>query len=517
MSLPGSGIVDGAAITASGGLERSVDVCIVGSGAGGGVLAAQLTAAGHEVVVLEEGGHYTRRDFARPDERWSYPHLYQERGARSTNDLGITILQGRAVGGTTVVNWTTCFRTPDRILKHWREVHGTTLTSEQLAPHFAAVEERLNIHRWQMAPNANNEALQRGCEALGYEHLILRRNVKNCQNTGLCGLGCPVDAKQSMLLTTLSDAIDNGATVYADVRAERLEVEAGKVVAVHGVVMQRGADHPTATRVTIRPRVFVSSAGAINGPALFLRSGLDGGGRVGKRTFIHPVIAVLGEYESPIRPFYGAPQSVSSHHFLERGDDEVGFFLEVGPMQPMLAASAGWMHGEDLERMMARLPNLSAILALHVDGLLPGDEGGTIGLKSDGRIDIAYPIEPRLESAMRVSHREAVRIHLAAGATSVQTTHPGASPVTSEADLDALDDLPYGTHKHSIFTAHQMGGLAMGADPERHPVDLDLRFRGLDNAFVVDGSVLPTALGVNPSETIYGLAHWASAGISDAI
>jgi choline dehydrogenase-like flavoprotein len=512
-----SGIVDGAAIANAGGLERSVDVCIVGSGAGGGVLAAQLAAAGHEVVVLEEGGHYTREDFAKPDERWSYPTLYQERGGRATNDLGITILQGRAVGGTTVVNWTTCFRTPDRILAHWRDHHGTTLTSEQLAPHFEAVEARLNIHPWPIAPNANNEVLKRGCEKLGWEHLILRRNVRNCQNTGLCGLGCPADAKQSMALTTLPDAVSNGATVYADVRAERLEVEGGRVVAVHGVVMERGTARPTSTPVTIRPKVFVSSAGAINGPALFLRSGLDGNGRVGKRTYIHPVVGVMGEYDDPIRPFYGAPQSVSSHEFIDRGPDRYGFFLESAPLQPMLAASSLWRHGEPLNEMMAALPNLAVVIALHVDGLLPDDEGGTIGLKNDGRVDIAYPVKSALQASMKDAHRAATQVHLAAGARWARTTHPGARAMTSEADLSWLDTQSYGTFEHGIFTAHQMGGMAMGADPARHPVDLDLRFRGLDNVFVVDGSVLPTALGVNPSETIYGLSHWASGHISAAV
>ncbi|MEZ4319516.1 MAG: GMC family oxidoreductase [Myxococcota bacterium] len=507
-------IVEGHQI--EGDLTRSCDVCIIGSGAGGAVLAASLAARGLDVVVLEEGGYHQRSDFAKPDERWSYPALYQERGGRTTDDLSITILQGRAVGGTTVVNWTTCFRTPERILAHWRSEHGTTLDSATLAPHFEAVEARLNIHPWPVPPNGNNDVLRRGCEALGWEHDVLRRNVKGCASSGMCGLGCPVDAKQAMHLTYLVDAVGDGATVYADVRVDRLEVEAGRVKSVQAVVMQRGVDRPTPTRVTITPKVVVSSCGAINGPALFLRSGLDGGGRVGRRTFIHPVVAVLAEYEERIQPFYGAPQSVSSHEFVDRGPDQYGFFLEAAPLQPMLAASAGWVFGETLDAQMQRLPHLSVVIALHVDGLLAGDEGGTVTLKGD-RPSVSYPVGPRLQAAMKDAHVAAARVHLAAGAKVAFTTHPSTVALRTVEDLALLEKATYGTHQHGIFTAHQMGGLSMGADPAHHPVDPGLRFRGVDNVFVVDGSVLPTALGVNPSETIYGLAHWAADGVAAAV
>jgi len=501
-------IIEGSQITAD--VERSCDVCIIGSGAGGAVVAARLAAAGLDVVVLEEGGNRGRADFVRPNERWSYPELYQDRGGRATDDVGITVLQGRTVGGSTVVNWTTCFRTPERILDHWRREHGVELDAETLRPHFEAVEQRLSIQPWAVPPNPNNDVLRRGCAALGWEHEVLRRNVKGCANSGFCGLGCPVDGKQAMQITYLADAITQGATLYSDVRVERLELGASKLTAVHGVVMERGSSRATSTRVVIRPRITVSSCGALNGPALFLRSGLDGLGRVGKRTFFHPVVAVLGEYEQPINPFYGAPQSVSSHEFIERGPDEYGFFMESAPMQPMLAASAGWVFGAGLDDLMLRLPHVSAIIALQVDGVLPGDEGGVVGLRSDGRMSIHYPVRGRMVDGMRDAHLALARIHLAAGAKRVMTTHATPLELRTEADLPKLEGATFGTHEHSIFTAHQMGGLAMGADPSRHPVDLDLRFRGVDNLFVVDGSVLPTALGVNPSETIYGIAHWAA-------
>jgi choline dehydrogenase-like flavoprotein len=498
-------------------LERRCDVCIVGSGAGGAVLAAGLAAAGLDVVMLEEGSHLTRADFTL-QEREAYPALYQERGTRQTDDQAITILQGRSVGGSTTVNWTTCFRTPERILDHWRRVHGLeALDPATLAPHFEAVEQRLSIAPWPVAPNANNATLARGCEALGWDWQVLRRNVRGCANSGYCGVGCPVDGKQAMGLTYLADAVAAGMTLISNVRAERFEVQGGRVVGVHGRVMRPGAGLPDGTRVVVRPKVAVSSGGAINGPALLIASGLDQRGLVGRRTFLHPVVSMMGRYAERIDPYWGAPQSVGSHQFIDRGPDKVGFFFEAAPLQPMLAAVGFNAFGADLHASMALLPYASGLIALSVDGLHPADEGGTVRVRPDGRPRLSYPILPFLEEAFGEAHIALARLHLAAGAVEAGSLHPGNVRLSSEADLPRLRSARYGAHQHAIFSAHQMGGCPMGTDPARSVVDLQHRFRGVDNLYVVDGSVLPTALGVNPSETIYGLAHRAVALVGEAV
>lgn len=494
-------------------LELRAQVVIVGSGAGGSVLAARLAEAGVDVVVLEAGGYHTREDFQRVDEQWSYPALYQDRGTRMTSDGGITILQGRAVGGGTLVNWTTCFRTPERILDHWRQVHGTGLDGAVLDPHWEAVEERLGIHRWQLPPNGNNDALRRGCEKLGWEHVVLRRNVRGCANTGLCGLGCPVDAKQAMHLTYLEDAAAAGGRLYSDIQVDRIVVERGRAVGVEGHAMQRGRERPATARVRVHADHVVCCGGAINTPALLLRSGLGQDGLVGRRTFIHPVVGVLAVHPKRVDPFAGAPQSISSHQFVER-EGRVGFFLETAPLQPMLAASSVWTSGPALQRIMQQLPFISVVLALMVDGVLPGDDGGVVTIKGDGRPSLDYPLRPAILEAMRVAQVESARVLLASGAERAMTTHAVPVEVADTADLGRIERAPVGLHEHGIFTAHQMGGCPMGADPKRHVVDLDLRFRGVAGLSVVDGSVLPSALGVNPSQTIYGIAHWIAPSIA---
>ena len=497
-------------------VERSCDVCIIGSGAGGAVLAAGLAERGARVVMLEEGGYFTNADFDL-DEASAYPKLYQERAARSTVDAAITVLQGRTVGGTTTVNWTTCYRTPERILEHWASVHGVEgWDAQTLAPHFEAVEQRLNIHEWPVPPNANNQALYRGCEALDWHPHILRRNVNGCVNSGYCGLGCPVNGKQGMNLTFLPDAQRAGMELFADTRAERLEVDGNRVVAVHARVLDRATGQPTGVRVTVRPKVCVSAGGAINAPALLQRSGLNANGRVGKRTFLHPVTLLPGLYDTDIDGWYGAPQSVACHQFVDRGD-KMGFFLEVPPLQPMLAGVVFSGFGRTEVEFLSHLQQTSVFIALAIDGLLPGDDGGTVTWRDNGRIELDYPVRPWLAEAMRASHVAMARAHLAAGAKEVRSLHLDSVRVASEADLAALEAAPYGALEHPIATAHQMGGCSMGADPATSVVDSTLCHHQVRNLFCVDGSVLPTALGVNPSETIYGIAHRAREFVGAAL
>lgn len=497
-------------------VERRCDVCVVGSGAGGAVLAAGLAQAGLDVVMIEEGSRVTRRDFTL-HEADAMPALYQERGTRATADLAFTVLQGRSVGGSTTINWTTCFRTPAAILEHWQRQHGIEgLDEATLAPHFEAVEQRLHIAPWPEAlANRNNRVILDGCRKLGWEVGALRRNVNGCANSGYCGLGCPVDGKQAMGITYIADALAAGMTLYANVRAERLEIEGGRVVAVTGRVMSPRAGAPDGPRVRVLPKVAVSAGGAINGPALLLRSGL--GGRVGRRTFLHPVVGLVADFTEPVQAYYGAPQSVGSHQFINRGPDRHGFFIETTPLQPLLASVAFNRFGGMLHELMARLPHACSLIALSVDGLLPGDDGGTVTLHPDGRPRLDYPVSPRLAESFRASTEALAKIALAAGAERAMSLHTHNVVLRSEADLPALAAAPYGAHEHAIFTAHQMGGCAMSGRREDGVVDAQHRCWEVPNLFVVDGSALPTALGVNPSETIYGLAHRAARFVGEAV
>jgi choline dehydrogenase-like flavoprotein len=510
---PGA-IYPGSVITRD--VEERPDVCIVGSGPGGSVLAAGLCARGLRVVMLEEGGYHRRGDYSLHEEK-AFPMLYQEQGMRATADAGITILQGRTVGGGSVVNWTTSFRTPKVTLDRWARVHGVKgLDEVALTPHWEAVEKRLGVHDFVDAHNGNNSVLVRGCEALKFQVHATRRNTNNrCFNSGYCGFGCPVDGKNDMVVTYLPDAVAQGLKVYSNCRAERFEVEGGKVSVITATVIDDLTHQPTGRTVTVRPKVLVLSGGAINSPAILLRSGVNQNGQVGRRTFLHPVVAMASVHAKPIEPYFGAPQSSASHHFIERGEGEVGFFIETAPIHPMLASGAFQGFGVPHEELMRQLPFSNVLLGLTRDGFVDGDEGGTVTVKADGRPSVAYPISAKLQEAFREACKAMARIQFAAGATSVLTLT--GVRLQSVDELGKLDGLKYGVLDQPLFSAHQMGGCAMGGDPARSVVDSQLRHHTLPNLFVVDGSVFPTSLGVNPQQSIYGLSSYATGFVAQAV
>ena len=213
------------------------DVAIVGSGAGAGVTAELLALAGLQVVLVEEGPLKSSSDF-RQRESDAYPQLYQESAARKTADKAVNILQGRCVGGSTTVNWTSSFRTPPATLAHWQQHYGLAeLNVEAMAPWFDQAERRLNIGPWLTAPNENNDLLRRGAARLGIPAAAIHRNVKGCWNLGSCGLGCPTNAKQSMLVTTIPTALDRGATLLVQTRADTFDVERDRITGLRCIAV----------------------------------------------------------------------------------------------------------------------------------------------------------------------------------------------------------------------------------------------------------------------------------------
>jgi choline dehydrogenase-like flavoprotein len=497
-------MIDGAA---SADVTLTCDVCVIGSGAGGAVAAAVLAQRGREVLVVEEGGLYTARDFTMRELDVA-PKLYQEGMQRTTLDQAITVLQGRAVGGTTVVNWTTSFRTPEDIVEHWKKEHGVSgFAYADLLPHYERIEARLGIHEVTVeSMNPNNKKLYEGCQKLGWHVEPLRRNVVSCIQTGQCGLGCPVNAKRSMLVTMIPDAVEAGARVLYRARVDKLDTLAGEVTSASATLLDEAGYSPTGKKATIRAKTFVLSGGAINGPGLLLRSGITSAGRVGERTFLHPVVVSLGRYDEPIEPWKGAPQSAASHHFAKRGDD-VGVFFEAMPSYPGLSSVVVQDFGAAHYEGMRALANTTIHVALTIDGFHAGTPGGTVKLRESGAPVLDYPITPALWEGLRFAQKKLAEIQLASGAKWAETGHDPPFLVSKNSDLDRIDAQRWEPGSVGVGTAHQMGGCAMGDDPKKAVVrSEDLRHHVLKNLYVMDGSVFPTSLGVNPQESIYGLS-----------
>lgn len=490
-------------------LTLEADIAIVGSGAGGATSAEILSAAGFRVLLIEEGGLFTSSDF-RMQENEAYPTLYQEGLGRLSKDGAITILQGRAVGGTTLVNWTSSFRTPDQTLAHWASEHGVVgHNSRSMAPWFERMEQRLGVERWAAEPNANNDVLRRGCEELGLHWAVIPRNVRGCWNLGYCGLGCPTNAKQSMLVTCIPAMLDQGGSLLYLARADRLLLEGDRVAGIECVAMDERCVAPTGRRVRVRARHYILAGGAINSPALLMRSEApDPHHLLGKRTFLHLTSFSWAQFDHLINPFYGAPQSIYSDHFQWRDGvtGPMGYKLEVPPMQPGFSATVLGEPGAPGAGLMEQLPNSNMLLALLRDGFHPDSSSGTVTLRGDGSPVLDYQLTDYTREGLRRSYLSMAEIQFAAGAKLVKTVHRDATPARNMAQArEIIEQLPLERYRALLGSAHVMGGCPMGEDPQHAVTDSLGRHHQLENLSIHDGSLFPTSIGANPQLSIYGL------------
>jgi choline dehydrogenase-like flavoprotein len=487
------------------------DVAIVGSGAGAGITAELLSKAGLKVVIVEEGPLRSSSDFHQRESE-AYPSLYQESAARKTADKGINILQGRCVGGSTTVNWTSSFRTPVETLDHWRKHFDLpNYDNDSLAPFFAQAERRLHIEPWLVAPNENNDLLRRGAAKLGIPAAAIPRNVKGCWNLGSCGMGCPTNAKQSMLVTTIPASLDRGAVLLVETRAERFEIANGRVSALQCVPVAANGRVRPGTATSVVARHYVLAAGAINSPAVLLRSEApDPHARLGRRTFLHPVVLSAATMPGKVEGWQGAPQSIYSDHFLHTQplDGPMGFKLEAPPLHPVIFASTVTGFGEEQAELLRGFAYTHVQLALLRDGFHPESQGGSVSLRSDQSALLDYPLNDYVMEGGRRALLAMAEIQFAAGARQVMPVHELARPYTSwRAARQAIDQLPMKPLLAKVVSAHVMGGCGLAGDERLGVVRPDGVHWQLENLSVHDGSLFPTSIGANPQLSIYGIVN----------
>ncbi|SFL85947.1 GMC family oxidoreductase [Marinobacter zhejiangensis] len=504
----GWNVTDAATLTENQTLEA--DVVVIGTGAGGGTTAEILARTGLSVIMIEEGRLYHQKDF-KMDELTSYASLYQEGLSRVTRDGAIAILQGRCVGGSTTVNWTSSFNTPDATLNFWADRFGLDeLRPASLQPWFDDRKQRHNIAPWEVPPNANNDTLRRGCEQLGWSWHVIPRNVKGCWNLGYCGMGCPTNAKQGALTTTVPGALDHKAELIYGLRADRLVMTQDRISHLEATPLQADSVTPSAHKVQIRARHFVVAASALGSPALLLRSDIpDPYQRVGKRTFLHPVNATVAEMPERVDPFHGAPQSIYSDEFnFSQGvDGPAGFKLEVPPLHPSMASGILPGHGDIMNENLGKLPWLQSMLALIRDGFHADSPGGVVSLRDDGSPVLDYPVTDYLWQGLRQAYLRMAEAQFAAGAKQVRLVHMDSSWYRNWSEAEAaIKAIPMELHRARLFTAHQMGGCGMGANPRNSVVNGLGQHHQVSNLSVHDASIFPTSIGANPQMSVYTLS-----------
>lgn len=503
----------------SGEIHLTADVVVIGSGAGGGVAAARLAAAGREVVIVEEGSYLTAGDFSEHEDEM-VPRLFADQGLRSTDDQSIGMLQGAVVGGGTTVNWMVMLRTPDHVLDEWATRHGAVgMSAAEMAPIFDQVEREVHARRVpDDAHSPSNRALIVGAERLGWHATPALINARGCMRAGTCSLGCRYGAKQGVLLTYLPQALASGARLYANARVERIEVaerygrDATPALKRVSATVRDPTTGAVRASLTISAPVVVLAAGAVGTPALLHRSGL-GGGAVGHWLRLHPTTVVMGRYAHETHPVSGLPLSAVCDEFLRRDENGYGFWLECPALTPGLAAVALGGFGEAHQRDMASLGHTASFIALTRDGADRDRSSGSVTLDRRGRTHINYRLGSQDTGHVVASIEAAARIHLAAGAREVITLHSRPVRMTTERDIAEIRTRSHAPNDLALFSAHVNGTCRLGTDPRTSGATPDGERHGVRGLYVLDGSLLPTALGVNPQVTIMALATVLSARI----
>src|SRR6266581_6941914 len=346
-------------------ISLEADVCVIGSGAGGSVIAAKLAALGDRVIVLEAGPYRTANDFSLREAE-TYDTMFQKDGVLTTRDLAFSVLAGQTVGGGATINWMTCLRPPSWAREEWgRDAGMAGVATAEFNALLDEVETRLHVNTQESVVNPSNGALRRGCEALGYragaDYNVIPRNSLGCDaRCDFCFFGCRYNAKQAPLLTYLPDAVRAGARFLFDTKANSIAVESGHV---RGVEATHG-DGKREIPVHVRARAVVAAGSAVQTPALLLRSGIRSPG-IGRGLRLDPTTALLAEFPQPIRMWSGPMQTIVVTRFQALDEGHHGPWLESAPAHPGLAASAArWSGGRAHKDAMRRLAHASSTIVL---------------------------------------------------------------------------------------------------------------------------------------------------------
>ena len=495
-------------------VENDVDVCIIGSGAAGAVLAKELVEAGKKVVLIERGGYHEGKDMNQR-EADMMPLLWKNAGFNFVDSLRIAIAQGCCLGGSTIINDAVCFDTPLRVRQQWSKL-GVNFSDDEWSHHLQRVNSILHVTKvTDDELNRNNLMLKRGAEKIGLrEHWNNSRNCINCMQCGFCHIGCHYETKQNALVTYIHEALkkpDSDMRVYCNCDIENIIHSNGVVEGVEGNFLN--IDGNKKYRIRVNAKIVIISAGAIASSKLLLQNGIAQD-TAGIGLCLHPGIEVIGDFNYEIKGNQGIPMAYTVHDFgvtrtsdqtrKEYNFDDGGEFLIESIFLPLLqfsiALSASGI--SEHERLIERFNNYA------MAGIVVRDDNiGRVALTSTGRASVTYePGEKELK--MLAKGVEVLgKMWFALGAKKIIISYRGMSTIEQEADIPKLVEKILNDPRNLLLgSAHPQSGNKIGTNEANSVVDSDCKVHGFENLFVCDASVFPTSVGVNPQITVMAVA-----------
>lgn len=484
----------------SGDLTLECDDVVVGSGAGASVVACHLAEAGRDVVVLEEGGHVEPHEFARMRPSQTMRHTWRDAGLTMAVGVGdspmINVTMGRCIGGSSAMTGGVCFRAPDYVLADWRSLGLTDFTPEAMEPYYADVEKSVHVEEVPASMRSRSTALfAEGAAKLGYRVEAMRRNTNGCVGWSTCNFGCPQGAKMSVDRSYLPRAVAAGARVHSDCLVERVSVDGARASGVEGRVLNGPRGTP-GTRLRVRARRVILGCGAYYTPLVLFKTGVGRrSGQVGRNLTLHPAFRIMARFEERVDGWRGALQSAFSSAYEPEGIQLNSVFVPGGILAATMPGIGDRHHART--RQIAHLAMFGA--NLH-------DAGG-------GRVRQGLGRDPfvlyRMGAKDRAAARRALRIcadtFFAAGAKEVFLPILGLDGLDADQfrafDLDRIS-----ARRLECTSQHPLGTCRMGVSPEDSVVNPWGEAWDLPGLHLVDGSIVPTSLGVNPQLSIMTLA-----------
>ncbi len=474
--------------------EESCDVVVVGSGAGGAVVAATLAEAGKRVVVVEEGAYYRPEDYQRFAPSESVRRLFREGGMVMAFGVGqtpmISITLGRAVGGSSLLTGGVCFRIPSEVHARWEHELGLSELSERAFEEaYADVEKKLDVT--EVPASMRSESTRRYVDAaakMGIEMHPIRRNTgEDCDGNARCNFTCPKGAKRSVDVTYLPSATRHGATILSDALTTDVLVEGGRAAGVSGRLLG-GAFGAPGERFVVRAPVVVLACGTLHTPLLLERSRIgSSSGVVGRHVTLHPGVRIVARFDDPVEGWSGAMQSVYSDHFAAEGIKLVGVYTGMN----FLAAGLPGV-GPKLRERARGLSHCA------VFGAMIHDDGGGSVRSGPGREPIlSYKMAPRDLVRLRRAITILAELSITAGAREVYTSAWGFPPLKTMDDARKLEAASIDARRIECMAFHPLGSARVGRDARSGVVDARGESFDVRGLFIADGSVLPTSIGVN--------------------
>lgn len=493
----------------------TADVVVVGSGAGGGAIAGELSGRGLRVVVLEAGRQFADAELGR-SELWAYQNLYWRGGFTPTADGNVSLIAGQTLGGGTTVNWMNCVRTPDEVRREWARLGLTGVDGPEFDADLEAVMHRIGANDRCSEYNGTHQRMLEGAETLGYHAQRAWRNADpqrhDPEHAGHIGFGDATGSKQSTLKTYLKDAVERGARIVERARADRILTEQGRAA---GVTASVQGEDGSPRRVTVRAPQVVVACGALETPALLLRSGL-GGPAAGNYLRLHPCGALTGLFAEDQRNWWGPAQAAIVDEFQGRTDG-YGYLIETTQYTTGLFASAAVWQGAEAHKDLMAQQHRSATL-IH----LTRDRGhGQVSLDEQGQARVTYAVTDPVD-VENYWHGQATvaRLLEAAGAEAILPLSESAQPWTRGEDLEARiaewRTQPIGRGGHAVFSAHQMGTARMGTDPQTSVANPQGELHDAPGVWIGDTSAFPTSSGANPMITCMALARRTARFVAQA-